>query len=42
MKSCKSGYFGESIKWNWNKFLIDRKGKVVNRYGTSDTPKSFK
>ncbi|MEL6487250.1 MAG: glutathione peroxidase, partial [Pseudomonadota bacterium] len=27
-----------SIKWNFTKFLIDREGNVVKRYGSNDTP----
>lgn len=26
------------IKWNFTKFLVDRDGKVVGRYGPTDTP----
>jgi len=29
------------IPWNFEKFLIDRDGKPVARYGTGSTPKSF-
>lgn len=39
MKSEKKGLMGStSIKWNFTKFLIDRDGKVVKRYGPQDTP----
>lgn len=39
MKSEKKGLMGStSIKWNFTKFLIDRSGKVVKRYGPQDTP----
>ena len=39
MKSEKKGLMGTSaIKWNFTKFLIDRAGKVVKRYGPQDTP----
>jgi glutathione peroxidase len=31
----------ESIKWNFTKFLIDRSGKVVRRYGPNDTPEAI-
>ncbi|CAG8554855.1 11180_t:CDS:2 [Ambispora leptoticha] len=35
LKSQKAGLFGlRRIKWNFEKFLIDRNGKVVQRYGT--------
>jgi glutathione peroxidase len=30
--------FGGDISWNFNKFLIDRSGKIVARFGSKDTP----
>jgi glutathione peroxidase len=42
LKRCKPGIFGsEKIKWNFTKFLIDRKGNVVQRYAPRITPKSL-
>jgi glutathione peroxidase len=42
MKKEKKGLMGSSsIKWNFTKFLIDRDGKVVKRYGPQDTPASI-
>ena len=42
MKGEKKGLMGsKSIKWNFTKFLIDRDGNVVKRYGPQDTPKSI-
>lgn len=39
MKSEARGIMGStSIKWNFTKFLIDREGNVVKRYGSNDTP----
>jgi glutathione peroxidase len=39
MKSEAKGLMGStSIKWNFTKFLIDREGHVVKRYGPTDTP----
>jgi len=32
--------FAGDIKWNFNKFLIDRQGKVVARFGSKDAPDS--
>jgi glutathione peroxidase len=32
--------FSGDITWNFNKFLIDRKGKVVARFSSKDTPQS--
>ena len=31
----------KAIKWNFTKFLIDRNGNVVERFGSMDKPKSF-
>ena len=28
----------EAIKWNFTKFLVDRRGKVVERYGSPTSP----
>ncbi len=42
LKTEAPGVLGlKAIKWNFTKFLIDRDGKVVNRYGPSDTPASI-
>jgi glutathione peroxidase len=32
--------FGGDITWNFNKFLIDRKGKIVARFTSKDKPDS--
>lgn len=32
--------FAGDITWNFNKFLVDRKGKVVARFSTKDKPES--
>jgi glutathione peroxidase len=42
LKSEKPGLLGsEAIKWNFTKFLVDRKGRVVARYAPNDTPESM-
>ena len=39
MKKEAKGIMGTTaIKWNFTKFLIDREGNVVKRYGSNDTP----
>ncbi len=32
---------GKNIKWNFAKFLVDREGNVVERYGSTDTPEKI-
>lgn len=42
LKAEQSGFLGStSIKWNFTKFLVDREGRVVDRYGSSTTPASI-
>ncbi len=42
LKSQQTGLLGsESIKWNFTKFLVDREGKVIDRFGSSTKPKSL-
>ena len=39
LKSEKPGLLGsEAIKWNFTKFLVDRKGNVVKRYAPNEEP----
>ncbi len=32
----------DSIKWNFTKFLVDREGNVIKRYGSSTKPQEIK
>ena len=42
LKKEARGVLGtEAIKWNFTKFLIDKNGKVVTRYGSADTPEKI-
>jgi glutathione peroxidase len=39
LKSQKRGVLGsEAIKWNFTKFLVDREGRVMQRFAPTDTP----
>lgn len=39
LKDAAPGSFGSTaIKWNFTKFLVDRQGKVVRRYGPFTSP----
>jgi peroxiredoxin len=39
LKSEKSGILGLTrIKWNFEKFLIDKQGNVVQRWASTTTP----
>jgi len=42
LKSQKAGLLGLTrIKWNFEKFLIDKEGKVVNRWASTTTPEAI-
>jgi glutathione peroxidase len=42
LKRAKPGLLGsEAIKWNFTKFLVDRKGNVVERYAPNAEPESL-
>jgi glutathione peroxidase len=42
LKQAKPGLLGsEAIKWNFTKFLVDRKGNVVERYAPNAEPASL-
>ncbi|KAF4403853.1 hypothetical protein G4B88_014309 [Cannabis sativa] len=41
LKSSKGGLFGDGIKWNFSKFLVDKEGKVVDRYAPTTSPLSI-
>ncbi len=38
LKANSRGFLGQRIKWNFTKFLVDRKGKVVGRYAPITPP----
>ncbi|KAJ1411822.1 Thioredoxin-like superfamily [Sesbania bispinosa] len=41
LKSSKGGLFGDNIKWNFSKFLVDKEGNVVERYAPTTSPLSI-
>ncbi|KAF8380257.1 hypothetical protein HHK36_027741 [Tetracentron sinense] len=41
LKSSKGGIFGDGIKWNFAKFLVDKDGHVVDRYAPTTSPLSI-
>ncbi|XP_065861182.1 probable glutathione peroxidase 5 [Euphorbia lathyris] len=41
LKSSKGGFLGSRIKWNFTKFLVDKEGHVIERYGPTTNPLSF-
>jgi glutathione peroxidase len=43
LKSQAKGLLGsEGIKWNFTKFLVDRDGKVIDRYAPTTKPKAIR
>lgn len=41
LKSQQKGVMGNNIKWNFMKFLVDRKGNVVARFAPTVTPEKI-
>ena len=41
LKSSKGGLFGDGVKWNFAKFLVDKEGNVVDRYAPTTSPLSI-
>lgn len=41
LKSKKRGWFTSSIKWNFTKFVIDKKGNPVKRYAPTTKPEEM-
>ncbi|XP_078438219.1 putative phospholipid hydroperoxide glutathione peroxidase [Wolffia australiana] len=38
LKSSAGGFLGDIIKWNFEKFLVDKNGRVVERYPPTTSP----
>lgn len=38
LKSNAGGFLGDVIKWNFEKFLLDKNGKVIERYPPTTSP----
>uniref|UniRef100_I1N9F5 Glutathione peroxidase n=1 Tax=Glycine max TaxID=3847 RepID=I1N9F5_SOYBN len=41
LKANKTGFLGSRIKWNFTKFLVDKEGHVLARYGPTTSPLSI-
>ena len=41
LKGQKGGFLSKGIKWNFTKFLVDKTGKVVERFAPTATPESI-
>lgn len=41
LKNEKSGLAGSKIKWNFTKFLVNKNGEVVARFGSATAPKKI-
>lgn len=38
LKSKQGGILGSAIKWNFTKFLVDKQGQPIKRYGSTTSP----
>jgi glutathione peroxidase len=41
LKGEKGGFLSDAIKWNFTKFLVDRRGNVVGRYSPATAPQKL-
>lgn len=41
LKAQKKGFLGSKIKWNFEKFLVDRDGNVVDRFASTTRPEDI-
>ncbi len=41
LKAKKGGLVGSKIKWNFTKFLVNKRGEVVARFAPTKTPESI-
>lgn len=41
LKSHLSGFLGSRIKWNFTKFIIDKNGKPIKRFGPTTKPEDM-
>ena len=41
VKKEQGGTLFDAIKWNFTKFLVNRQGQVVKRYGPTTEPSEF-
>lgn len=41
LKEQQGGVLGSKIKWNFTKFVIDRNGEAVKRFGPKDEPEKM-
>lgn len=41
LKGQKGGFLSKRIKWNFTKFLINKKGEVIERFGSAKTPEAI-
>ncbi|MDR0948949.1 MAG: glutathione peroxidase [Lachnospiraceae bacterium] len=38
LKNEKGGFISNKVKWNFTKFLVDREGTIVDRFGPTQPP----
>lgn len=41
LKEKQGGFLGDSIKWNFTKFLVDKNGQPVARFAPTTSPTSI-
>lgn len=41
LKDQAPGMLGDAVKWNFTKFLVDREGRVINRFAPTTKPEEL-
>ncbi|MCG6169684.1 glutathione peroxidase [Leptospira yasudae] len=41
LRNKATGFFGNAIKWNFTKFLVDKQGNVIKRFSPMTTPEKI-
>jgi len=41
LKKAQGGFIVDAIKWNFTKFLVNKEGQAIKRFGPKENPDSM-